>query len=102
MPVPDAITATVFAPTADASIVPWCRPVIAGVNVTSTVQLAPGASVVHVLAASNAPEPLVPRLIMPLSVEPWFVTVNDLAVLVVPAAWLPNGSVLGDTVRKPP
>jgi hypothetical protein len=75
--------------------VPFCGPLLVGVNVTLMVHDDPTAMLAHVVAANG---PVVATLLMVTVVLPAFVTVTVLGALVVPTFCLPKFRLVGDTL----
>ena len=76
------------------------EPVAVGLNVTLKVQLAPDARLVPQVVVLVKSAALVPVMLPPFSVKvplPLFVMVTVCGVLLVPTAWFPKFTVLGDT-----
>src|SRR5439155_1753126 len=73
-------------------------PVAVGANFTLIVQLAPAATVLpQVPSPAKAKLPLISKLPLNVSVAfPVLVSVTNLTALVVPTAWLPKLSALGE------
>jgi hypothetical protein len=77
---------------------PVAAPVVTGVNVTPTMQLAPAARLAAQVLLAIAKAPLVPMLEKLKAALPRFVSVTVLAALVLPTANVPKFKLLEETV----